>query len=224
MATIAPTSPPDAATPDPQRGEQLSPPPKLRRRPIWFVAGIALVCLGALVSLWAYNSASNAQEVVAVRQTVPRGQVIQREDLMSVRIAVDPALHPLPADQAVTIIGKRAALDLAAGGVVTAEQVSDQVIPPKGASVVGISVTAGMQPADELKVGDPVRLVTTPGQQGEITAGNPEVFPATVVGVSTDQASGNMVVNVQVRYTDAAKVAARAATGKVAIVLDSRER
>lgn len=226
MATATATpSPPGAPNPDDAPAEQqLAPPPKLRRRPIWIIAGVALVCLGALGSVWAYNSATNAHEVLAVRQTVERGQTITRQDLMTVRIAVDPALQPLGADQADTVIGKRAALDMAAGGVVTADQVADLVIPPKGSSVVGISVTAGMQPADELQVGDPVRLITTPGQQGEIAAGNPEAFAATVVGLAADQATGASVVNVQVRAADAGKVAARAATGKVAIVLDSRAR
>ncbi len=204
--------------------ERVAPPPKLRRRPIWIIAGIALVCLGALASVWAYNSATNAHQVLGVRQTVERGQTITREDLMTVRIAVDPALHPLAATEADAIIGKRAALDIAAGGVVTADQVTDQVVPAKGSSVVGISVAAGMQPANELRVGDPVRLITTPGQQGEISAGNPEAFPAKVVGIVNDEASGNTVVNVEVRYVYAAKVAARAATGKVAIILDPRER
>ena len=226
MATATATpSPPGAPDPnDAPAEQQLAPPPKLRRRPIWIIAGVALVCLGALGSVWAYNSATNAHEVLAVRQTVERGQTITRQDLMTVRIAVDPALQPLGADQADTVIGKRAALDMAAGGVVTADQVADLVIPPKGSSVVGISVTAGMQPADELQVGDPVRLITTPGQQGEIAAGNPEAFAATVVGLAADQATGASVVNVQVRAADAGKVAARAATGKVAIVLDSRAR
>lgn len=226
MATATATPSPPGA-PDPNDGtaeQQLAPPPKLRRRPIWIIAGVALVCLGALGSVWAYNSATNAHEVLAVRQTVERGQTITRQDLMTVRIAVDPALQPLGADQADTVIGKRAALDMAAGGVVTADQIADLVIPPKGSSVVGISVTAGMQPADELQVGDPVRLITTPGQQGEIAAGNPEAFAATVVGLAADQATGASVVNVQVRAADAGKVAARAATGKVAIVLDSRAR
>ncbi len=226
MATATATpSPPGAPDPnDAPAEQQLAPPPKLRRRPIWIIAGVALVCLGALGSVWAYNSATNAHEVLAVRQTVERGQTITRQDLMTVRIAVDPALQPLGADQADTVIGKRAALDMAAGGVVTADQIADLVIPPKGSSVVGISVTAGMQPADELQVGDPVRLITTPGQQGEIAAGNPEAFAATVVGLAADQATGASVVNVQVRAADAGKVAARAATGKVAIVLDSRAR
>lgn len=205
-------------------GEQLAPPPKLRRRPALIAASVAAICLGALASLWAYTSSSSAQEVLAVRQTVQRGDVIQPDDLMTVRIGVDPALKPLSADQASTVVGKRAALDMPAGGVVTAEQVTDANTPPKGESVVGISLTAALLPANELRVGDPVRVVTTPGQAGDVTVAAPDAVDAVVVGMSSDETTGNTIVNVQVPYADAAKVAALAATGKVALVLDSRER
>jgi hypothetical protein len=47
---------------------------------------------------------------------------------------------------------------------------------------------------------------------------------ATVVGIYPDSDSDQTVVSVQVRYDQAAELAARAATGKVALVLDSRER
>jgi len=45
-----------------------------------------------------------------------------------------------------------------------------------------------------------------------------------VVGLFPDDEKGVTVVSVQVPYASAAEIAARAATGKVAIVLDSRER
>lgn len=208
----------------PAAGEQLAPPPKLRRRPALIAASVAAICLGALASLWAYTSSSNAHEVLAIRNTIQRGSVISADDLMVVRIGIDPALKALPADQAPAVVGKHAALDMTAGGVVTAEQVTDANTPPKGESVVGISLTAAMLPANELRVGDTVRVVTTPGPQGDVAATTVTPVDATVVGVITDQTTGNTIVNVQVPYGDAAKVAALAATGKVALVLDSRER
>ena len=240
MATTTPDAPSrtrrskGAPTPEsadaPAAGEHLASPPKLRRRPALIAASVAAICLGALASLYAYTSSSSAHDVLAVRNTIQRGSVISADDLEVVRIGVDPALKALPADQASMVVGKHAALDLTAGGVVTAEQVTDANIPPKGQSVVGISLTAALLPAHELRVGDAVRVVTTPGPQGDASASSgASVVPATpvdatVVGVTTDQISGNTVVNVQVPYGDAAKVASLAATGKVALVLDSRER
>jgi hypothetical protein len=45
-----------------------------------------------------------------------------------------------------------------------------------------------------------------------------------VVGIYPDADKSQTLVSVQVPYEQAAELAARAATGKVAVVLDSRER
>ena len=82
---------------------------------------------------------------------------------------------------------------------------------------------AALLPGEPLRAGD-LRVVATPGQQGEVTDGEQRSITATVVGVYSDADSGQTVVSVQVLYDQAAELAARAATGKVAVVLDSRER
>lgn len=225
-ATTAQT-PPAGASPAP-----LAPPPKLRRRPVLVVASIAAVCLGALLAVLAYNSASNAQEVLAVRETVNRGEVIAAEDLLVARVGVDPALRPVGADRAQEIVGQRAALDMPAGGVVTESQVTGDALPPEGASVVGVLATAAMMPAEQLQVGDTVRVITTPGQQGtgpvatDGTTGaaetEPESLDATVAGiVAGADVTGGTVLNLLVDAGDAARLAARVSTGNVAVVLDS---
>ena len=203
-------------------GEQFAPPPKLRRRPVLIAASVAAICLGALASMWAYQSTSDAHSVLAVRQTIERGDVITAEDLMTVNISVDPALKPLSADQADSVVGKHAALDMSAWGVVTQDQITEQALPAKGSSVVGIALTPGMLPANQIRVGDKVRVVVTPGQQGEMPTTQPDSIQAVVVGVAKDETTGNAIVNVQVPTNDGPMLAARAATGKVAIVLDSR--
>jgi flagella basal body P-ring formation protein FlgA len=93
-----------AGTPTTAR-DAIAPPPKLRRRPLLVVASIAAVCLGALFGVWAYTSVSTAQEVVAVRTSVQRGELINREDLVTVRIGLDPALSPIPATQLDSVVG-----------------------------------------------------------------------------------------------------------------------
>ena len=203
-------------------GEQFAPPPKLRRRPVLIAASVAAICLGALASMWAYQSTSDAHSVLAVRQTIERGDVITAEDLMTVNISVDPALKPLSADQANSVVGKHAALDMSAGGVVTQDQITEQALPAKGSSVVGIALTPGMLPANQMRVGDQVRVVVTPGQQGEMPTTDPDSIQAVVVGVAKDETTGNAIVNVQVPNNEGPMLAARAATGKVALVLDSR--
>jgi len=208
--------------PIPTPGEQFAPPPKLRRRPVLIAASVAAISLGALASMWAYQSISDARSVLAVRQTIERGDVITADDLITVNISADPALKPLSADQANTVVGKYAALDMAAGGVVTQDQITEQPLPVKGSSVVGIALAPGMLPANQIRVGDKVRVVVTPGQQGEMPIGQQDSIEAVVVAVAKDETTGNTIVNVQVPNNEGPLLAARAATGKVAIVLDSR--
>ena len=167
--------------------ERLAPPPKLRRRPILVVAAVAAICLGSLASLWAYQSAATSQSVIAMRTTVERGDLVTREALMSVQISVDPALQPIAAADALRlVIGKRAALDMPAGAIITTEQVTDEVIPTRGNSVVGISLPPGMLPTDQLRVGDHVRVVTTPGRTGDVAETDPVSVAAVVVAVRNE--------------------------------------
>ncbi|WP_245934251.1 SAF domain-containing protein [Branchiibius hedensis] len=50
---------------------------------------------------------------------------------MTVRVGVDPALKPLPASELNDVVGKRAAMDLTAGGLVTSEDVTSSVVPAR---------------------------------------------------------------------------------------------
>lgn len=200
-------------------------PVKGRRRPLVAVACLALVGLGGLLSAWAYTSTSNTQEVLAVRDTVHRGEVIDAKDLVSVRVGVDPALSPLPASELDQVVGKRAAMDLSAGGLITAADVVDEVVPGADESIVGIRLTSAAMPAGRLLPGDAVRVVSTPGEQGEVSKDKqPVSFDAIVVEVTPYLDLGETVVDVTVPADQAAELAAHAATGKVALVLDSRER
>jgi hypothetical protein len=72
--------------------------------------------------------------------------------------------------------------------------------------------------------GDQVRIIVTPGDNGDATAGTPQFTSAEVVDTAFDDTTGNTVVNVLVPYADASVLAARAATGHVALVLDSEDQ
>jgi len=206
-----------------------TPPPaqrlRLRRRPALVAGSVAAISGGALLSVWAYTSTNSTVDVLAARHTVAQGQVIERADLVTAQLNVDPAVDVIPADKASDVIGRRAAMSIPAGGVLTREQVTAALIPPAGQSVVGLSLAPGMMPAGQLRPGDTVRVVSTPGEQGTVPEGEPPSLTATVIDVrGTGDGSGTTVVNVQVDDADAPLLAARASTGLVAVVLDSRER
>lgn len=202
----------------------VTPAPKLRRRPVLVAASVAAVCLGALLGVWTWTSTSNTHEVVALRQTVTRGETISQGDLMTVQVGVDPALSTIPGDRLASLVGQRAAMDMAAGSLVTSADVTTSVLPGKGMSVVGVALPPSLMPGQALLAGDQVRIVATPGQQGDVGQESPAAISATVVGLYPNGENGQTVVSVEVPQDQAAELAARAATGKVALVLDSRER
>ncbi len=216
--------PPSAASDSADGDGPVVAPPRLQRRPMVALISAALVVLGAVLSVWAYSSVGNAQEVVAARTDVARGEVITADALQVVRVGVDPVLQVVPASGLDDLVGQRAATDLKAGQLVVPSAVSAEVVPHAGFSAAGLSLASGQLPADTLVPGDPIRVVSTPGTQGEVDADDLKVFTGTVVSIAPVDASGNVAVVVEVQADQAAELAARAATGKLAVVLDARER
>jgi Flp pilus assembly protein CpaB len=202
----------------------LVPPPKLRRRPAIVAGAIGAVCLGAVLAAWAWSSSTSAQQVLVAKTEIARGSVIEADDLTTVRINLDPALASLPASAADDVIGQRAGLDVAAGGLLTQDAVEEASLPAAGKSVVGVALTPDQAPGQMLLAGDQVRVVVTPGQDGEAPKSAPEFSAAEVVGIHLDTETGETVVDLLVPHEEASLLAARVATGKVALVLDSRER
>lgn len=210
---------PPTATPDPSPG--VTPPLKLRRRPALVVIAVVVTALGCLLGAWAWSASTDTQEVLAARNTIHRGEVIEAGDIQRIRISGDPALTPLPASAYDDVVGQRATLDISAGGLITPESTSDALLPPPGQSVVGISLAPAQVPALPMYGGDKVRIIVTPGDSGETSSGTPQFTVAEVVDTAFDETTGNTVVNVLVSYADAGVLAARASTGHVALVLDS---
>ena len=204
--------------------DPLVPPPKLRRRPALVAGGIVAICVGALIAGWAWTATTSTHEVLVARHSIERGAVIEADDLARVRISADPALKPLPASEFDSIVGQRAALDIAAGGLLTPEATTAAVVPASGMSVVGVALTPAQAPGLSLQTGDRVRVVATPAE-GEVPAtGTPQFSEAEVVGVHADSETGALVVDLLVPHAEATGLAARIATGNLALVLDSRER
>lgn len=196
-------------------------PTRLQRRPSAIVLALVLVCLGGVTGLWLWTSSSSAVEVVAVRAPVERGQLIALADLTTVRVTLDPSLRTIRASGLESLVGKRAASDLAVGTLVAPEQVSDAVVPAAGFAVVAVPIAPGLIPAEPLKAGDTVRLVQAPAQGVEVT-GPPVEITGTVLNVTPGDTE--TVVDVLVADNRAGELAARAASGDLALVLASRER
>lgn len=199
----------------------LTPPPKLRKRPGLVVAAVVITAMGCLLGAWAWSATTSTEEVLAAKNTIHRGEEIKAGDIQRIQISGDPALQPLPASAYDEIIGRRAALDISAGGLITTESTTDTPMPPQGQSIVGISLTPAQVPALPMHGGDKVRIIVAPSANGDSPTGTPQFTEAQVVDTAIDETTGNTVVNVLVPYANASVLAARAATGNVALILDS---
>lgn len=202
----------------------LLPPPRLRRRPALVAGAITAICLGAVLAAWAWSASTNTTEVLVAKADIARGTVIAADDLTQARINSDPAVQAMPASEYDEVVGQRAAFDIPTGGLLTPDSVSSDVVPAAGKSVVGLALTPAQAPGMTLQPGDQVRVVLTPGQEGEAASGAPAYTEAEVVDIRTDPANGQRIVDLLVPHPEATLLAARIATGKVALVLDSRER
>lgn len=214
---------PEAPAPKPASGAMTQArPPRVRRRPVLLVGTIAAVLVGGLGTAWVFTTSAASTEVVAVRVAAQRGEVIDRDDLTVVRVGLDPSLDVVPAGRIEEIAGLRAATDLAAGGLLVSGSVTDQVVPKAGEALVGVALAPSMLPAETLLAGDRVTIVETPGAQGEVTTA-PIVMEA-VVSQVTILETGDIKVDVLVPSEQAAELAARNGTGRLALVLEARER
>ena len=226
MGTTTTTRPP-STLPDGINGRKPAPgaatPRKLRRGPLMILVSVGLVLIGAVLGVGVWLLSSSSVEVVAARAAIDRGAVITAADLEVTRVTVDPSVPVVPASELAGLVGKRAASDVAAGTLLSPAQVTDALPPGTGDSVVGVALTTGQLPAEPLRPGDHVRLVQTPAAQGDVPT--TEVTIDAEVQSVTSAADGQAtVVDLLVPESRAAEVAARAATGRVALVLDSRER
>lgn len=194
---------------------------KLQRSPLLIVFGLLVLAAGGVFGWFMWVTTSTASEVVAAKMDVQRGHVLTAENLTTVRVTLDPSLRTVPGADLRTLVGQRATTDIAAGTLISPGQVSDALLPPQGMSVVAVPVPAGLVPTVPIRAGDTVRLVQTPEPAGSVT-GKPLTITAEVVDVT--EGDQDTIVNVLVSASAASGLAELAATGRVALVLDSAAR
>ena len=235
----APTRPvgqrPTKTTPEPVRLARRDVPQALpdgplrpRRQPRWIALGILLACLGGLGSVLLYQQSSTTQNVVVVANAVSRGEIIEAGDLGVRQVGALSGVAVVPADQAPTLVGQHALVDLSPG-LLPANAVGELVLPPNRVQL-GLKLPSGRLPAGALPQGTKVQLVevAAPGEAPEAGTSDespqagtaePAVIDAVVLSSPTlaiDQAS--WVLDVHVAALDAEEVAALDATDRLVLV------
>jgi hypothetical protein len=187
--------------------------------------GVALVAIGALAFLYVSGQVSTASPVIAITADVERGAVITIDDVSVANAVPDSALSPVPAERIDDVIGLRAAADLVAGSLLTESSVTASVVPSAGEAVVGVALGPAQVPGEPLLPGDVVLVVDTPRSGDDPPTRTPSAIEATVLQTYPPTGpSDPLVVDVVVPDDKAADLAARVATGRVGVVLMSRER
>jgi hypothetical protein len=205
-----------------------------QRRPAWIAAGVALVALAVLLNVYLFTTAGHRVSVVRVARDVPIGQQLVRADVDTSSVVVGPGVQVIPARQLGEVIGRRAAVDLRSGTLLTASQVTTQLSPQPGQALVTVAVKPGQLPSGGLAPGSRLRVVSTPGSQtssdggGGTAPSGPGSQPpvkdvrAVVDAVGGPATDGTMTVSLLVADADANAVAREASTNQIALVITAR--
>lgn len=201
-----------------------------RRRPGLIALSVALIAAGGLSGALLFTASGQRTAVLVVARDVPVGAAISEADLAPASLALDPAVKAVPVAKKAGLVGQRAAVALKAGALLSPAQVTSVSLIKAGEQLVGVALKPSQLPASRLSPGQKVMIVSTPdpsqaaaGKAGE-AVGAPKTLPATVVAVGTPApATGVVVVDVAVPATDGPALAARVATGAVALILAPQE-
>lgn len=198
---------------------------RTRRRPVILAVAVMLVAVGILVAVSLVNSMSHRQEVLVLAKDVPQGHTLTAADLTDVRINSDAGLNIVLTRDRSEVVGKTVSSGLTAGTLLNPSVLTSGVLPPKDDTLVGITVSPDKLPATALQAGDSVSLVDTPRDQDSSPVQAPVTTHAQVVGVHPLEGSqnGQVTVDVLVPKDEGPWVGARAATHRVAILLETRE-
>lgn len=214
---------PVPATPEPVKGRLAL--PRRRRRITVLIAGVVLVAAGALCGAVLGSRHDGQTAVLALAHTVDYGQAITADDLTVAHLGAVDGVAVIPVGAAGRVSGEYAATTLPKGSLLTTGDLTSTALPGKGEELVGVQVKPGQLPGRPPRPGSVVRIVDTPGTDratsgGDVSGGGASGVSARVVDVGPVARDGSRTVDVVVAAGTGPALAARAATGHVAIVYE----
>jgi hypothetical protein len=198
-------------------------PPKVvrqrRMRPGLLGLAVLLIALGGLGAAFAVTSVRATGSYLAVARPVEVGRQLRADDLVPVQVSGGQGLTPVPARQLAEVVGKRAAVTLAPGTLLTMAQLTDDPLLGPGQQQIALGLEPKQVPARKLHPGDKVLLVSTPDKSADGTAqGAGTRFEATVIDTATPDTDG-VVVYLALTVRDVPAVVVLAAQERIAVVL-----
>ncbi|GAA2767505.1 hypothetical protein GCM10010103_65470 [Streptomyces paradoxus] len=207
-------------------------PPRIsarRRRPGVIALSLALIAAGGAGVAVLLLQVGDRTPVVTVVRDVQVGQVLTEQDLGKAAVALDPAVKAVRADDLKSVLGKRAAVELRPGSLLSPSQVTKDSLVKPGEQLVPIGLKPDQVPATALVPGQKVQLVRVPAQGAasvESDAEKSDSAQETIAGrvVKASEAApgtGIVVVDVATAATDGPKAAAWVSAGALRLVLDA---
>uniref|UniRef100_A0AAU1ICV4 SAF domain-containing protein n=1 Tax=Streptomyces sp. NBC_00180 TaxID=2903632 RepID=A0AAU1ICV4_9ACTN len=204
-------------------------PPRVsarRRRPGVIALSLALIAAGGVGVAVLLLQVGHRTEVVTVVRDVQVGQVLTEQDLGAASVALDPALKAVEAGDRDSVVGKRAAVELKSGSLLTQSQVTKDSLVKTGEQLVPIGLKPEQVPATALVPGQKVQLVRVPAQGASSADTETDKSPKTIAGrvVKASKAApgtGVVVVDVATSASDGPAAAAWVSAGTLRLVLDA---
>lgn len=200
--------------------------PRRHRQLPLVIVGVLLVLGCALAFVDASLHLGSREEVLVVAQPVAAGQVLTVSDLRVARVSTGSSLDVVLSGREGTVVGRRAAVPLLAGSLLTSSEVG--AVPPvgSGSDVVAVGLKTGAYPP-ELAPGDRVQVVPVasgasgvPGgtSTGSVTRGSPVGATVLSIDAAPPGSATPTVLSLQVPASDADEVASLAAAGQASLV------
>jgi hypothetical protein len=201
------------------------------------LGSIVLVFTSVAVFAQLYSSAARQTAVLISTTSIQQGQQLNGSELGQVNASISGDVSVIPVSDASELQGKRAAVTIPAGSLLTVEDVTNSQPISPGDAVVGMALKLGQLPSSGVEPGEEVMVVETgsPGTSLDLPAGSSEsqvdvgtatsvlVHRALVFDVEAPQANSEStaseLVSVEVPQTVAAVASSAAAAGQTSLVL-----
>jgi hypothetical protein len=185
----------------------------------WSLALLAvLVTLGsalAFVVLW--MNAGDRKPVLALKNDVAAGQIIEADDLKVVRVSADSGVALVASSASDDVVGQPATTNLLAGSLLVADAVGSDDGLAEGTTVIAIPVPRTEIPSDDLETGDRLVLYRTPGGSGDAGTGTDVIGSGRVFSVDEgdDGSTSDIRVSVTVDEGLAPEIASAVAQDQI---------
>jgi hypothetical protein len=185
----------------------------------WSLALLAvLVTLGsalAFVVLW--MNAGDRKPVLALKNDVAAGQIIEADDLKVVRVSADSGVALVASSASDDVVGQPATTNLLAGSLLVADAVGSDDGLAQGTTVIAIPVPRTEIPSDDLETGDRLVLYRTPGGSGDAGTGTDVIGSGRVFSVDEgdDGSTSDIRVSVTVDEGLAPEIASAVAQDQI---------